>query len=137
MASRFSLVGGLFETIERSTGSITEWATLFVQLIVRGVVDLTNNSDLFTLVLDMLAILVHSALISDSVQQGSQGASFSDEIRKNHAYVALVKKLKKEVSFNFDKKCPSRENHVFHDKYLLCILFFQLNLTSKHLFNHG
>ena len=36
-----------------------------MQLIVRGVVDLTHNSDLFTTVLDMLAILIHSTLIND------------------------------------------------------------------------
>ena len=55
----------MFNTICRSQNSIQDWATLLVQLIVRGVVDLTNNSDLFTLLLDMLAILIHSALISD------------------------------------------------------------------------
>ena len=36
-----------------------------MQLIVRGVVDLTHNSDLFTTVIDMLAILIHSTLIND------------------------------------------------------------------------
>ena len=36
-----------------------------MQLIARGVVDLTHNSDLFTSVLDMLAILIHSTLIND------------------------------------------------------------------------
>ena len=32
---RLSLVGGVFDTICRNTGSVTEWCTLFVQLIVR------------------------------------------------------------------------------------------------------
>ena len=36
-----------------------------MQLIVRGVVDLTHNSDLFTSILDMLAVLIHSTLIND------------------------------------------------------------------------
>ena len=36
-----------------------------MQLIVRGVVDLTHNSDLFTSVIDMLAILIHSTLVND------------------------------------------------------------------------
>ena len=55
----------MFNTICGSWSSVQEWSTLLVQLIVRGVVDLTNNSDLFTLLLDMLAILIHSALIQD------------------------------------------------------------------------
>ena len=65
LSFRFSLVGGMFNTICGSWSSVQEWSTLLVQLIVRGVVDLTNNSDLFTLLLDMLAILIHSALIQD------------------------------------------------------------------------
>ena len=55
----------MFNTICGSWSSVQDWSTLLVQLIVRGVVDLTNNSDLFTLLLDMLAILIHSALIQD------------------------------------------------------------------------
>ena len=41
---RFSLVGGVFDTICRNSTHIKEWATLLVQLVVRGIVDLTNNS---------------------------------------------------------------------------------------------
>ena len=41
---RLSLVGGVFDTICRTFPSVNEWCTLLVQLIVRGVVDLTNNS---------------------------------------------------------------------------------------------
>ena len=55
----------MFDTICRSQSSVIEWSTLLVQLIVRGVVDLTHNSDLFTTVLDMLAILIHSTLVND------------------------------------------------------------------------
>ena len=55
----------MFDTICRSQSSVIEWSTLLVQLIVRGVVDLTHNSDLFTTVIDMLAILIHSTLIND------------------------------------------------------------------------
>ena len=100
---RFSLVGGMFDTICRSTASVTDWSTLLVQLIVRGVVGLTNNSDLFTSVLDMLAILIHSALINDRESSSSSGGGSgqvnqgNDDGRKNHAYHALVKKLKKEI----------------------------------------
>ena len=74
---RFSLVGGMFDTICRSQSSVIEWSTLLVQLIVRGVVDLTHNSDLFTSVLDMLAILIHSTLIIDR-DSGDKNSGGSD-----------------------------------------------------------
>ena len=64
---RFALVGGLFDTVTSYSNSIiTEWAILLVQLINFGVIDLTNNSELFTTVLDMLAALIHSTLMSDN-----------------------------------------------------------------------
>ena len=91
---RFSLVGGVFDTICRNFTSITDWSVLLVQLIVRGVVDLTNNSDLFTTVLDMLNILIHSTLIQDREQGNSER---SEESRKHYNYHTLVKKLKKEI----------------------------------------
>ncbi len=120
---RFSLVGGLFETIHRNLSSITDWGTLLVQLIARGVVDLTKNSALFTTALDMLTVLIHSTLVSDrdtsgggsgSSGGGGSGGSSSqnsggggDESRgssssgsgggRGHGYSALVKKLKKEI----------------------------------------
>ena len=91
---RFSLVGGMFDSICKSQNSTLEWSVLFAQLISRGVVDLTNNSDLFTTVLDMLATLIHSTLVTDrDVSQSDR----SDENRKHHTYHNLVKKLKKEI----------------------------------------
>ena len=83
---RFSLVGGMFDTITTGLQSITEWSTLLVQLVARGVIDLTTNrqtlniceaqnvqfyefplffSDLYCTVLDMLTALIHSTLIID------------------------------------------------------------------------
>lgn len=41
---RFSLVGGMFDTIQRSTNLTTDWAVLLVQLVTYGVIDLNNNS---------------------------------------------------------------------------------------------
>lgn len=41
---RFSLVGGMFDTIQRNTNLTTDWAILLVQLITYGVIDLNNNS---------------------------------------------------------------------------------------------
>ena len=69
---------------------------------VRGVVDLTNNSDLFTTVLDMINILIHSTLITD--RESSGNSERSEETRKHYNYHALVKKLKKEIG---EKTSPS------------------------------
>merc|ERR1719232_1155842 len=89
---RFSLVGGLFESINTNFQSITDWSTLLVQLVVRGVIDLTNNSDLYCMVIDMLAILIHSTLIIEKEVGGSDRAE-----ENKRSYLALVKKLKKEI----------------------------------------
>lgn len=85
---RFSLVGGVFDTIQRNTTVTTDWAILLVQLISYGVIDLNNNSELFTTVIDMLATLIHSTLVSDSQSE-------KDENKKH--YQNLMKKLKKEL----------------------------------------
>lgn len=89
LALRFSLVGGMFDTIQRSTALTTDWAVLFVQLVTYSVIDLTNNTKLFNTVIDMLATLIHSTLVTDS--QTEKG----EENRKH--YQNLIKKLKKEV----------------------------------------
>lgn len=85
---RFSLIGGMFDAIQKNSTSTTDWALLLVQLISQGVIDLTNNSELFTTVLDMLATLIHSTLVSDSQSE-------RDENKK--LYTNLMKKLKKEL----------------------------------------
>jgi len=41
---RFSLLGGMFDTIQRSTTTTSDWAIRLVQLITYGVIDLNNNS---------------------------------------------------------------------------------------------
>jgi mediator of RNA polymerase II transcription subunit 12 len=41
---RFSLVGGMFDTIQRNTAVTTDWAVLLVQLISYAVIDLNNNA---------------------------------------------------------------------------------------------
>ena len=64
--------------------------------------DLTNNSDLFTTVLDMINILIHSTLITD--RESSGNSERSEETRKHYNYHALVKKLKKEIG---EKTSPS------------------------------
>lgn len=90
---RFSLVGGMFDTVQRSSSTTTEWAILLLQLVTYGVIDLNNNPELFTTVVDMLATLIHSTLISDSQSDRS------DENKKH--YLNLMKKLKK-VDFLFE-----------------------------------
>ncbi|KAJ8669737.1 hypothetical protein QAD02_000996 [Eretmocerus hayati] len=85
---RFSLVGGVFDTIQRNITVTTDWAILFVQLVSHGVIDLNNNSELFTTVIDMLATLIHSTLVSDPQSE-------KDENKK--CYQSLMKKLKKEL----------------------------------------
>ena len=69
------------------------------QIITRGVVDLTNNSDLFNPVLDILTILIHSTQINDR-----ENGQSSEDNRKHYNYNNLVKKLKKEIG---DKTSPS------------------------------
>lgn len=85
---RFSLVGGVFDTIQRNITVTNDWAVLLVQLVVHGVIDLNNNAELFTTVIDMLATLVHSTLVTDSQNE-------KDENKKH--YQALMKKLKREL----------------------------------------
>lgn len=113
---RFSLVGGMFDAIQKNTTATTDWAILLAQLISQGVIDLSTNrlltlallfcnfffesffsfhSDLFTTVLDMLATLIHSTLISESQSE-------RDENKK--LYINLMKKLRKELG---DRNNPS------------------------------
>jgi len=41
---RFSLVGGMFESIQKNSTSTTDWALLLAQLMSQGIIDLINNS---------------------------------------------------------------------------------------------
>ena len=63
---RFSLGGGLFESITMTMHSTTDWSTLLVQLLLRGVIDFTGNSNLFCMLVNLLAILTQPALIKRS-----------------------------------------------------------------------
>ncbi|XP_040577805.1 mediator of RNA polymerase II transcription subunit 12-like protein isoform X2 [Lepeophtheirus salmonis] len=99
---RFSLVGGLFDTIMSSNNSVNEWSSLLSQLIARGVIDLTNNADIFTNALDMLTVLVHSTLVSD--REANNIDKTGDDTRKYGQYNTLVKKLKREIG---DRSSPS------------------------------
>jgi len=81
---------GLFDSVLRNPTLAIDWAVLMVQLVTSGVIDLTNNSELFVTLQDMTATLLHSTLVSDSQSDRSEDS------RKY--YPMLIKKLKKELA---------------------------------------
>ncbi|XP_037677391.1 mediator of RNA polymerase II transcription subunit 12 isoform X2 [Choloepus didactylus] len=89
---RLNLVGGMFDTVQRSTQQTTEWAVLLLEIIISGTVDMQSNNELFTTVLDMLSVLINGTLAADmsSISQGSMEEN-------KRAYMNLVKKLRKEL----------------------------------------
>uniref|UniRef100_A0A803T5N5 Mediator complex subunit Med12 domain-containing protein n=1 Tax=Anolis carolinensis TaxID=28377 RepID=A0A803T5N5_ANOCA len=89
---RLNLVGGMFDTVQRSTQWTTDWALLLLQIITSGTVDMQANNELFTTVLDMLSVLINGTLASDL----SNASQIGSEENKR-AYMNLVKKLKKEL----------------------------------------
>ncbi|XP_071609029.1 mediator of RNA polymerase II transcription subunit 12-like protein isoform X9 [Heliangelus exortis] len=96
---RLNLVGGMFDTVQRSTQWTTDWALLLLQIITSGTVDMQTNNELFTTVLDMLGVLINGTLASD-LSSASQGGPEENK----RAYMNLVKKLKKELG---DKRSAS------------------------------
>ena len=96
---RCSLLGGMFDSITNNFQSVQDWSVLLVQIVVRGVIDLTNNSDLYCSVLDMLSSLIHASCVID------KETSSSDRVEENKRhYLLLVKRIKKEIA---DKQSPS------------------------------
>ena len=87
---RFALVGGLFDAIIRSPQTTVDWAVLFVQLVTAGVIDFSNNTELFATLQDMIATLLHSTQVADAQsERGEDGKKF---------YQNLIKKIKKEMA---------------------------------------
>ncbi|KAJ7402236.1 Mediator of RNA polymerase II transcription subunit 12-like protein [Pitangus sulphuratus] len=101
LQNQVTQVGGMFDTVQRSTQWTTEWALLLLQIITSGTVDLQTNNELFTTVLDMLGVLINGTLASD-LSNASQGGPEENK----RAYMNLVKKLKKELG---DKRSESIE----------------------------
>ncbi|CAJ0948968.1 unnamed protein product [Ranitomeya imitator] len=95
------LVGGMFDTVQRSTQQTTDWAVLLLDIISSGTVDMQSNNELFTTVLDMLSVLINGTLAADmsSISQGSMEEN-------KRAYMNLVKKLRKELG---DRQSESLE----------------------------
>ncbi|KAG9351320.1 hypothetical protein JZ751_022567 [Albula glossodonta] len=89
---RLNLVGGMFDTVQRSTQQTTEWSVLLLDIISSGTVDMQSNNELFTTVLDMLSVLINGTLAADMscISQGSMEEN-------KRAYMNLVKKLRKEL----------------------------------------
>lgn len=87
---RLSLVGSMFDMIQRSNQLIVEWSLLLLQLMTYDRVEPQLNYLLFTTVLDMLAVLIHTTLATDSNES-------RDETKKQ--YQNLMKKLRKEMNF--------------------------------------
>ncbi|XP_010179374.1 PREDICTED: mediator of RNA polymerase II transcription subunit 12-like protein, partial [Mesitornis unicolor] len=96
---RLNLVGGMFDTVQRSTQWTTDWALVLLQIITSGTVDMQTNNELFTTVLDMLGVLINGTLASE-LSNASQGGPEENK----RAYMNLVKKLKKELG---DKRSAS------------------------------
>ena len=88
---RLSLVGGMFDMIQKSPSLTTDWAVLFLQLISNGIVEPQLNYELFTTVLYMLALLIHTS-------QSSESSESREESRKH--YQNLMKKLRKEFAYD-------------------------------------
>ncbi len=84
------LPAGLFDSILRNPTVAIDWAILLTQLVTAGVVDYSNNTELFPTLQDMLATLLHSTLVTDG--QSERG----EDSRKYHPI--LIKKLKKELA---------------------------------------
>ena len=117
----------MFDTVCRSQSSVIEWSTLLVQLIVRGVVDLTHNADLFTTVIDMLTILIHSTLINDR----DSGDKSSSSDRSNNSGVGGSSSNVASVSSGSGSQTPDRavtnSSGTYSNKSLkfrtLCVLY--------------
>lgn len=70
---RFSLVGGMFDAIQKNTTATTDWAILLAQLISQGVIDLsTNRLETFVVVLQFFCFLIicfHSSIPVNYLQR--------------------------------------------------------------------
>lgn len=86
---RLCLIGQMFDTIQRSSNLTSDWATLLLLLIMNNLVDPQVDYGLYVSVLDMLAMLIHSAYASDPIEQ-------KEESKKQ--YQNLMKKFRKELA---------------------------------------
>nr|CAB3263723.1 mediator of RNA polymerase II transcription subunit 12-like protein [Phallusia mammillata] len=85
---RLSLVGGMFDTVQSNAQWTSNVVVLLTQLINSGMVDVQVNAELFDIVFDMIAILLHHTLGGDGSNRG--------EVTKRE-YIKIVSKMKKEM----------------------------------------
>lgn len=86
---RLCLIGQMFDTIQKSSNLTSDWATLLLLLIMNNLVDPQVDYGLYVSVLDMLAMLIHSAYASDPIEQ-------KEESKKQ--YQNLMRKFRKEIN---------------------------------------
>lgn len=118
---RLSLVGSMFDYIlvclfalnlvalidlrrnfllKKNNKDFENWAWLFVQLIYSGVIDPDNDQILFTMVIDMLAVLIHHIVTLDP------------NLENNKSYQNIVKRINKETKDFNDMPNSKAINHV-------------------------
>lgn len=97
---RLSLVGSMFDFILKNSGDFINWAWLFVQLIFTGVVDPDNDQLLFTMIIDMLFILIHHII------------TLEPNLENNKHYQAFIKKISKETKDFSDVPNTKAINHI-------------------------
>lgn len=71
--------------LKKNTNDFINWAWLFVQLIYSGVVDPDNDQLLFTMVIDMLVVLIHHII------------TLEPNLDNNKQYQSIIKKISKET----------------------------------------
>ena len=107
---RLSLVGSMFDFILKNSGDFINWAWLFVQLMMNGVVDPDTDQLVFTMIMDMLFILIHHII------------TLEPNLDNNKHYQAIIKKISKETKDFSDVPNTKAINHVsfvYHLEYFL------------------
>jgi len=97
---RLSLVGSMFDFILKNSNDFINWAWLFVQLIFSGVVDPDSDQLAFTMIIDMLFILVHHII------------TLEPNLENNKHYQTIIKKISKETKDFADVPNTRAINHI-------------------------
>ena len=100
LPTSISLVGSMFDFILQNQNDVINWAWLFVQLIFSGVIDPDNDQLLFTMILDMLAVLIHHII------------TLEPNLESNRYYQTIIKKISKETKDFGDVLNTKAINHV-------------------------
>jgi len=90
----------MFDFILKNSNDFINWAWLFVQLIFSGVVDPDSHQLAFTMIIDMLFILVHHII------------TLEPNLENNKHYQTIVKKISKETKDFSDVPNTRAINHI-------------------------